>query len=63
MTTTTLNDENTSLGLAFSFRGLVHCRHVEKRGGMQKDMVLEKDLRVLYLDLQAAEGDSEPHWA
>lgn len=63
MTTTTLRDENTSLGLAFSFRGLAHCLHVEKHGGMQKDMVLERDLRVLHLDLQAAEGDSEPHWA
>ena len=26
------------------------------------DMVLEKELRVLHLDPQAAERDSEPHW-
>ena len=31
-----------------SFRGLVHYRH----GSMQADMVLEKELRVLHLDLQ-----------
>jgi hypothetical protein len=26
-------------------------------------MVLEKELRVLYLDLKAAEGDCKSHWA
>ena len=29
----------------------------QMHGGMQADMVLEKELRVLYLDPQAAEGD------
>jgi hypothetical protein len=41
-------NKNISLGLAYSFRGLVHYRH----GSMQADMVLEKELRVLHLDLQ-----------
>ena len=27
------------------------------------DMVLEKELRVLHLDPQAAEGDCVSHWA
>jgi hypothetical protein len=30
---------------------------------MQADMVLEKELRVLLLDAQAAAGDCLPHWA
>ena len=30
---------------------------------MQANMVLEKDLRVLHLDPQAAEGDHLPHWS
>lgn len=29
---------------------------------MQADMVLEMELRVLYLDLQAARRDFVPHW-
>ena len=36
------------------FRGLVHCHHRGKDGGMQADMVLEKELRVLHPDLQTA---------
>ena len=43
-------NKNISLGLAYSFRGLVHYRH----GSMQADMVLEKELRVPHVDLQAA---------
>lgn len=31
-----------SLGLAFSFRGLVNCHHGGKYGAIQADMVLEK---------------------
>ena len=38
----------TDTGL--QFRGLVHYRHSEKQAGL----VLEKELRVLHLDLQAA---------
>ena len=33
--------------------------HDKEYGGMRADMVLEKDLRVLHLDLQAAGRDSE----
>ena len=40
--------------LAYSFRYLVHYHHGRKHGGMQADMVQEKKLRVLHLDLQAA---------
>jgi hypothetical protein len=29
---------------------------------MQADMVLEEELRVVHLDLQAAAGDCVPHW-
>jgi hypothetical protein len=32
-------------------------------GWMQADMVLEKELRVLYLDSQAAEGVGVPYQA
>ena len=38
------------IGAGLQFKGLVHYYH----GGMQVDMVLEKELRVLHLDLQAA---------
>jgi hypothetical protein len=31
-------------------------------GSMQTSMVLEKKLRVLHLDLQAAEGNCILHW-
>ena len=57
MTMATLIKESISLGLAYSFRGLVHYHHGKKYGGMQADMVLEKELRALHLDLRAAEGD------
>jgi hypothetical protein len=50
-TRTALIKDNVSLGLAYSFRGLVYCHHNGKHGSMQTDMVLEKELRVLYLDL------------
>ena len=40
--------------LVYSFRGLVCYHHGEKHGGMQADMVLEKELRVLHLDPKAA---------
>jgi hypothetical protein len=42
------------LGLAFIFRGSVHYHHGRKHGRVQADMVLEKGLRVLLLDLRAA---------
>lgn len=41
------------LGVAFSFRGLVHYCHGGKHGDIQVDTVPEKELRVLDLDLKA----------
>jgi hypothetical protein len=52
---TTAIKETISLGLAYSFRGLAHCRLGRKHGSMQADMVLEKELRVLHLDPKAKE--------
>ena len=40
--------------LAYSFRGLVHYHHSRKHGSQQAAMVLQKELRVLHLDLKAA---------
>jgi hypothetical protein len=47
---------NVELGLAYSFRGLVHYHHSMKHGIIQAATVLEEP-RVLHLDLQAIEGD------
>jgi hypothetical protein len=44
--------------MANSFRGLVCYLHGAKHGSVQADMVLE-ELRVLHLDLRAAEGDRD----
>jgi hypothetical protein len=30
---------------------------------MQADMVMEKELRILHVDLKATEGDCVPLWA
>ena len=35
--------------MAYTFRGLVHFHHGSKLGGMQVDIVLDKELRILYL--------------
>ena len=40
------------LGLAYSFRGLVHYHHGRKHGSIQADMVLEEP-RILHLDPKA----------
>jgi hypothetical protein len=40
----------------------VHYCHGGKHGGTQAGMVLEKELTVLRLDPQAAEGYCVPHW-
>ena len=63
MAKATLIKENISLGLAYSFRGLVHYHHGGKRGRIQADMVLENKLRVLHLDPQAARKDCVLPWA
>jgi hypothetical protein len=47
------------LGLAYSFRGLVHYHDDREHDDIQADVVLEK-LRVLYSDLQAARREKEP---
>jgi hypothetical protein len=54
MIKTTLIKENIYLGLAYSFTGTVHYHHGWKYGTMQAEMVLEEELKVLYLDLKAA---------
>ena len=55
---------NIYLGLADSFRGLVYYHHGRKHGDTQAGMVLEKQLRVLHPDPQAAgrEKDTGPSW-
>ena len=70
MTKATLTKANISLGLAYSFRGSIHYHHGEKHSVGQADRVMEKELRVLYLDPKAARGrlsstgsqDTVPHW-
>jgi hypothetical protein len=49
MTMATHIKENIYLGLFYSFRSFVYHHHGEKDGGVQADMVLEKDLRVYIL--------------
>jgi hypothetical protein len=74
MTSASLIKTNLYLGLAYSFRGSVHC-HGGKHGNVQADMVLE-ELRVLHLDPKAARrrlcsagcrfggwGGAVQHWA
>jgi hypothetical protein len=50
--------ESISLGFAYIFRGIVHYKHA----GKVANMLLEKELRVLYLNLQGTgkEGDTAP---
>jgi hypothetical protein len=40
--------------------GLVHYYHNRKHGSLQADMVLEKELRVMHLDLKATRRDYFP---
>ena len=47
MTTATLLKESISLGLAYSFSGLVHYHRGREHGGTQLDVVLGKQLRSL----------------
>ena len=64
MTKTTFINENISLGLAYSLRGLFYYHHGRKHGSMQADMALERELSVLHLDPKAAWGRvSYLHWA
>jgi len=56
MSVAALTKDNISLGLAYRFRGSVHYPHGGKHGSVQADVNLEKELRLLHLDLQAAEA-------
>ena len=47
-------------GAGLLFRELVHYHHGRKHDDMQTEMMLEKMLRVLHLDRQSVERDSEP---
>jgi hypothetical protein len=55
MTKTTLIKNNISSGLAYRFRGSVHYHQGRKHGSMQAGMV-QAELRVLHLHLNAANG-------
>jgi hypothetical protein len=57
MTMTILMKKNIKLRLVCSFTSLAHYHHGRKHGSIQANMVPEKELRVLPLDLKAAEGD------
>jgi hypothetical protein len=50
------HDQNSSYKgkhlLPYNFRGSVHYRYGRKHGRVQADMVFEKKLRVLHLDLK-----------
>ena len=59
MTTATLRKETISLWLAYGFRILIHYHLGGKHGSTQTDTVLEKELRVLHLDQQAAGRERE----
>lgn len=43
--------------LAYSSSSLVYYHHGRKNGSMQADMVQEKEVRILHLYPQAAEGE------
>jgi hypothetical protein len=57
-----LHDQSNSykekhlIGTGLHFRGSVYYHHGRKDGSLQTDIVLEKELRVLYLDPKAARG-------
>ena len=48
-----LPEETLKMGLAYGFRGLVHCHHDREHGCRHADMVLKK-YRVLHRDVKAA---------
>lgn len=53
---TPLTKANSSLGPAYRFRGSVHYCHGRKHADLWADIMLQKELRVLYFDPQAAKG-------
>lgn len=54
MNQTAFVEQNDYLGLAYGFRGLVHCGHGGKHGNTLADTVWERHLRALHSDTQAA---------
>jgi hypothetical protein len=51
--------EKHLIGADLPFRGLDHYHHGGKHGGLQAEVDLEKELRVLHLDPQASGRDNE----
>jgi hypothetical protein len=45
------------IGAGLQFKGLIHYDHGRKHDRTQAGMVLEKELRVLHLDIQTAGRD------
>jgi hypothetical protein len=45
------------LGLTYRIRPLIIYHHGKKHGGMQADIVLEQELRVLHFDPKATRAD------
>ena len=56
MTKATLTEGNIQLGLAYSSEAQSFNLTMRGHDHMQTAMVLEKELRALHLDLEAAEG-------
>jgi len=56
MTKAMLTNDNIELGLAYSFKYLVHYHHGRKHGSLQSYMVLEEP-RVLHLETEATGRD------
>jgi len=63
MTTATLKKENISLGLAYSFRGLVRYHQGGKHGSHQANMALDKEPSILHLGLLGKKKKTVLHWA
>ena len=55
MPVATLIKECIQQGLAYSFKELAHDHHGRKCGNMHADMVVEKKMKFLHPDSQAAE--------
>lgn len=58
MTAATLSKEIISLGLDYSFRGLVHY-HLGKQGSTQEDRVLHLDLKEARRSLSSLASQEE----
>lgn len=52
----------TGAGLVSEVQSIIYL-HGKKHGGVQADMMLEKELRILHLDPWATEATVELHWA